>query len=263
MFDKPKLWKKSLYTTPSVIALCNIYEYDISKANISILRSAKKIDDEQYNYFMNMNRMERQITIGKMIKNDREITEILSKYLEASRFMFMMNNQINNMNVISIKKDAMFVTKECSNLTIDNNIHFTLRNTFQLFMKVNKLELYYGCDDDKDVLDIKGINDAKLEYHFGGYLKMLFELMRLIVKGLYKEALEYIRSFDDLYENRDLPIQFYREFNSTSGYRVINSDYCVYGADSLEYVDTSYNHNLNRQIYNVLLNYLFSTNIGG
>ena len=50
----------------------NIREYDISKANITMLYSANIISLEEYNRLCNVDKMERQITIGYLIKKNKE-----------------------------------------------------------------------------------------------------------------------------------------------------------------------------------------------
>ena len=48
------------------------YEYDIRKCNISVLRTLNIIDDDTYKRLYDAPRMERQVFVGKMMR-DKEV----------------------------------------------------------------------------------------------------------------------------------------------------------------------------------------------
>ena len=64
---------KMNYLTPSRYVSGRIIEYDLEKANISILYSKGMIDKDKYDLLYNSPKMFREIMIGNMIKDNREI----------------------------------------------------------------------------------------------------------------------------------------------------------------------------------------------
>ena len=64
-----ELYKAISYTTDiQCLKDCNIYEYDIAKANISVLFDRGLISSFYYNYLYNQDRMVRQV-VGRGLRN--------------------------------------------------------------------------------------------------------------------------------------------------------------------------------------------------
>ena len=55
----------------------NIWEYDIKQANISALRAFNRIDEDNYHRLSLVPKMQREIEIGKMIRDDKSIGDII------------------------------------------------------------------------------------------------------------------------------------------------------------------------------------------
>ena len=105
-----------------------IYEYDISKANINVLYSKKAIDKDTYDYLYNANRDTRQVYIGKLQKENKEIATILKAgIIEAKKWLFEANN-IHDYEVLSIKNDAVFIINRVLNYTQFSIIEFKCKN---------------------------------------------------------------------------------------------------------------------------------------
>ena len=67
-----------------------IREYDIQKANISILFDKGIISQQDYEYLYNSDRMERQIYIGKLQRSNKKITKALqSGIINAKKNLFL------------------------------------------------------------------------------------------------------------------------------------------------------------------------------
>ena len=144
-----------------------IYEYDISKANINVLYSKKAIDKDTYDYLYNANRDTRQVYIGKLQKENKEIATILKEgIIEAKKWLFETNN-INDYEVLSIKNDAVFIINRVLNYTQFGLIEFKCKNKYTSFYKLNNLEAYYLFDSfsKNEELEIKGISDNVLLFH--------------------------------------------------------------------------------------------------
>ena len=60
------LYKRTLYTKKVSYLINEIYEYDISKANVSILLESGMITQETYDMFCQMPKYQREVAIGYM-----------------------------------------------------------------------------------------------------------------------------------------------------------------------------------------------------
>ena len=92
-----------------IINTLYVKQNNLSKANINALLYTNRISQEEYNRFLNMDKKNREISIGLMIRNDRSIYKDIQKgIIEAKRKLFL-NNSIDNFEVVSIKNDAVFI----------------------------------------------------------------------------------------------------------------------------------------------------------
>lgn len=195
-----------------------IYEYDISKANINVLYSKKAIDKDTYDYLYNANRDIRQIYIGKLQKENKEITTILKAgIIEAKKWLFEANN-IHDYEVLSIKNDAVFIINRVLNRTQFGLIEFKCKNKYTSFYKLNNLEAYYLFDSfsKNEELEIKGISDNKLLLHKDYMLQLLKDIFYTIQTVNVEMAMRMLKDFYLEYINYLLPIEYYRTFNADS-----------------------------------------------
>ena len=111
---------------------------------------------------------------------------------------------------------------------------FVPKNTYTFYMKSMTLQIFYGYNQitNSEVLDIKGIKDIQLEYHRDYMVNFLCSLMYMIQNNTIEDTLQYYNNFYEQYINRKLPIEYYREFNSRSKFKV--------GRYLLDYIDLSY-----------------------
>lgn len=245
------MWKQTNYTTPLCFINNSIYEYDIRKANISILLKNNVISAETYNAFLNMDKMERQIKIGLMQKNNPELKNVLELGFEEARRLLIESNSIQKEEIVSIKKDAIFVTRQLV-YTSFPPIEFVLKNRYDLFVKTEypKLEFYYGMiDNEEENLDVKGIKDEALPIHYGTWMTFLCEFFGYLSHGQLQEAMTLLSTTSKNYINRSLPIEYYREFNSISHFRIMPgfvSEFTIDRADEScrGMLNIEYNYNL-------------------
>lgn len=250
------LYKEKRYT----IALPYIFnqyirEYDITKANINILFAKGVINEELYTKLYNADRMYRQVYIGKMIKSNERIQEVLNEGLIEYKQKFFEANDISDNNIVSIKNDAVFVLNTAPTILNFDNITFVHKNTYTSFMKLGDLEIYYGADINHEVIDIKGIKDNDLEMYHMDFLDIVINLFRHIQKNGAEIALRYITSVINSYVNFELPINTYRRFRSSNDY-IFNTYVSSYSTHYLEdnmenkrSLDVSYNFNLLRVMH--------------
>ena len=205
------LYKEKNYTI-QIPYVFNQYirEYDISKANISILFSKGVIDENLYAKLYNADRMYRQVYIGKMIKSNSQVQDELNNGIIEYKQKFFEVNNITDNDIISIKNDAIFILNKVPKILSFDKVNFTHRNTYTSFMKLFELEIYYGSDINSEVIDIKGIKDTDIEMYHMDFLSIILDYFRHIQKNGAEIALQYITFIKNSYINLELPINTYR-----------------------------------------------------
>lgn len=237
------LYEKHNYLNKDVEYLISneIIEYDMRSAGFNIIKKFKLLDDTKINHLESLPKDRRQITIGLYQRNNKEFAETLnSKFVEMRKLFFEANN-LNDDDVISIKKDAIITTKRCYN-TIFDNVEFAEKHVYTSYYYISKFELYVGPTK----IDLKGINDDKLKYHEDYMLDFLFKLFKLIETGSRKQIINNMIQFSNYYKRRELDIGYYRELNGDSLFRLnktFNGDLVgVPHVNDVNLIDISFNY---------------------
>ena len=249
----------------------NITEYDISKANINMLLSYGLITQEEYNKYINMPKMVREISIGKRMKNDngtyteegKLFLNAISEGIAKSKYLLLKNNNVPIENIIRVANDAIYINCDyklpITDLDINNNnvyIHFKSDNIYNIMLNLNQVTIFIYDNPMSDELrvDVKGINDRLLPKHE----KMLEFICNIItdMQRTGKESILY--SFNDFYEKyvrMELPIEYYREFNSNSAYKIKGTGYYIDSPNEadINIIDINYNISVLRLLYSIIL----------
>lgn len=253
MADYSNLYKRTNYTIDcSYVLNTSIYEYDMKSAGMNILYSLGLIDENSYEYLSNLPKTERNIQIGYLQKENKQLTKQLAEGFKEYRRQFFEANNIMDDDIVSIKKDALFIMRPI-NVTVFDSVVFVVKNIYTSLFKTLYLELYY--DSTHNVIDIKGINDARLKKdglyscfnnHNDYMLKQLKYLFKLKETNPSLGTSEFIK-FAVSYKNKELNSEFYRML---SGNPVFVTDLqSMLGSITLkEYdpefeLDISYNYN--------------------
>ena len=254
------LWEKINYSADcDYLTSTFIREYDIRKANISILFNKGIISQDEYNNYMNMDRMQRQIDIGIRIKNNSKLYEIIKDGIIEAKKMFFEVNNIEDNQILTIKNDAVFLINTVPKITKFSNIEFVEKNTYTSFYKLNKIEYYYFYDQftDKEILDIKGIGDEILKIHEKYFYEFLCVVFNSAQLDPIEETINIISNFYNQYINYKLDVQYYRRFDSTGLYDIkTNFMYSSFRADYIDesqkyYLDISYNASIIMELYKI------------
>lgn len=259
----PELYERKNYTLP-IKYLFNTYirEYDISKCNVNILLYKGIIDENEYIKIMNLSREYRQVHIGYILKDER-INKAFEEGLMEVRKSFLEMNELNEGDILSIKNDAIFVINKIPMCTTIGNIRFLNKNTYTSFLKLANMEIYYGLDkqSNTEVIDVKGINDSKLEFHKSGMLDIICNTLWYISNGDIPTVIDYIDDTYTKYISRQLSIDCYRNFDSMSMYDIVvgNHRYGLHHLnntpENLELIDISHNGNLLRELWTNVMEY--------
>lgn len=205
-----------------------IREYDIQKANISILYSYGAIDKNTYNRLYNAPRELRQIEIGLMLRNNPDLYDILSNGIQDAKKTLFEHNDLNESDILSIKNDAVFVIGKSLSETEFGLIKFVNKNTYTSYMLLGGIEIYYKKVssahlyqiDDVSTVEVKGIGDSNLELHRPFLLDFIIFIFECIEHGEYEHAVSSVKDFYQDYIELKLHIGYYREFNAQSLYRL-------------------------------------------
>lgn len=244
-----------------------IRSYDIRKANISVLREANCITEEQYNYLFNANKMEREIYIGKLIGSKTELSAILANGIKQAKKLFFEANGIEDSDILEINNDAVYVIgyKTVPVQQVSQYVYFKLEEEYTAFYRVKNISYYYGYNTvtRKEVLRAKGLGETATTLHERYMLDFLKELFKTAQMSGYEQAIRLLCIFYRNYVNKLLPIEFYRELNPQSMFRIdIYSKagaayYCDITDPSYRpYIDINYNEMILRE-FNKLLSYLY------
>lgn len=259
------LWSKKNFLAPySYIVAHHIYEYDIQKANINVLYELNLIDSDYYDRLCKMDRMSRQVEIGYLLKYNEGLSDKLSAGIELYRKKLFYSNNIEDMDVLSIKNDAVFIVDKILKNTVFGRVKFVLKNTYTTYVKLgDRLEVYFEYDSvtGNISLTIKGISDKKLELHRDYMASVIANTLYYIETGDLESGLTYITEIWNSYISYNLDIGFYRNFNSDSNYtiRVNNALYSIPFCDKkdIQSLDISCNFNIIRDLYGNLIHIYF------
>ena len=255
---KSELYKYDKYLDENIDYIFNkeIIEYDIKSAGLNIIKKYKLLDEKNISYLSKLDKLHRDIIIGKMQIKDKVFSKKLLEGFKECRKIFFDENEIENDDVLSIKKDAVFLLKRVKNTEFDN-IKFVNKNEYISYIKLNKYELYHNSN----ILHVKGINDDILKLHDNGindFLKTFFTMMEC--EPNENKIKKFLSEFAYEYKNRLLPINFYREFNEKSLFKTTISfqsglnSYLTNVEKDFNDLDISYNYlNVIRPLISILI----------
>lgn len=211
------LYEKDLYLNKDIQYLISneIIEYDMSNAGFNIIKYFKLLPESTIEYLDKLPKDKRTIRIGILERDDKELAKKMNDGFKKARKMFYEANDLTDDDILSIKKDALFITKRCHNLIFDN-IEFKEKNIYTSYYYFNKLEFYVG----KSKIDVKGINNNTLKLHQDFMLDFLFKIFKMIETTDRRIVVKNLMEFIDYYKNRLLDVGYYRELNRDSLFRL-------------------------------------------
>lgn len=261
---RSNLYQRSSYLLDIDFLINNtIYEYDLSKANISILRESNIISEDFYCKMYNANKNKREVTIGKMIRKDRRIGEALEAGFVQARQMFFDANDVEDNDVLSIKKDAIFLLRPANYTHFLNKLDFVQKNLYTSFYRIpaSRLEFYYSRHPvtHEEKLDVKGLGKLQIPLH-EQYMLEFLSVLFFIAETDILDALDTITRFIELYKRREVDLGFYRTFDPNSKFVIASSvnafdrflaDYLTNETDK-QYLDISYNLTILQELYKII-----------
>ena len=206
----------STYLNPDIEYLFNVdlMEYDCQDAGFSIIKQFNLLDDSTIRQLEGMDKMERHIQVGKLQGSDKEFSKrFMNKFAEVRNLFITMNDLTDN-DIISVKRDAIFTTKECKRTNF-GKVKFRIKNQYSSYLRFpenRNLEIYYA--DDK--IDIKGMGDMAIDRHRIYLIEFIRTLINYIEEQNASAGHRFFMNFIKKYKSSELEEEYYIEFNNVS-----------------------------------------------
>ena len=268
MLSCESLYRRDTYLNKNNELILNqpIIEYDLKSANTSLCRFYNLLSEKKIKEIENLPKHDRVVVIGKLQRNDREFKEKFNNAFKEMRRMFFEENQLDEEDILSVKKDAIFTFKRCKHTQFGDSCKFVKKNKYTSFIYLNRMiELYFnrgGICDNKPRVDVKGISDISLAKHEDYLLDFFAKLFTYLEDGDEKLLFKFISHFVSQYKHLQLPVGYYREFNNLSVIRVkdldatFNDERFLPFADPQNHLDIDYNFaNVIIPLINLILRY--------
>lgn len=206
--------EKTNYLNKNISYLKNIkiVEWDIKSAGFNVLKFRKILNEKDLEELEKLPKNRRTIKEGYLQKKHPYIAEEIMTTLSKVRKAFVILNQLKEWNILSIKKDAMFlINSNIKNNIIKDVFEFRNKNEYTSYIYLNKKEFYYNSNNGN--IDIKGLSNENKEKcttvinKIKGFLRSGEKLTN---EKLYLE----FKLFREKYLNRTLDCEFYRELDS-------------------------------------------------
>ena len=263
------IYEKSRYVAPyEWLINMNIQEWDLSKANISILRSLNLIDEEQYQSYLVMPKQNREVAIGCLRRDNPDIEKGYQEGIVYARRLFFDINSIDQENVLYIDNDSVTTVHSWNDQRagyirgeLTPYLNFRVKNRYTSLYRINEIDFLYFSDGKDERYRLKNINQERIEkYHSKYFLDFLLAIAYSIQSYGILDSLNMIERTYEKYVNRELPVQYYREFNSGNKYKIAVTPYHIYYSDigaDVNTVDIYHNSSIIRLFYKILMKEYF------
>ena len=206
------------YEIPRDYVSGRITEYDLRAANINCLKHLGLISDEEYNYFLNIPKQNREVEVGYLQREDIAVYNAISDEIKRVKFNFLTTNNVDPSTIVRIANDAVYINSfiDLQYLFFDDVYEFRIKGQYNVMLRLGKyITLFVKLNDNDYDVDVKGINDNKLFLH-ESFISFLCGIIFTIERVGNKEAIQMYNDFYEKYVKRELDISYYREFNSAS-----------------------------------------------
>lgn len=251
-----ELVKHDKYINNDINYLKNIEiaEYDIQHAGPSVIKHYKLLPDEEINKIFSMPKKEANIYVGKQILKYPDLGKKILEGIAIARQKFVTLNNIEEEDILSIRKDAIFIIKKNPKvLLIDEDFLFRKKNSYTSFIRLDGKEFYVNGKTKE--LDWKNLSDGMFELYNRPPLtvenyKILQDIRDILLKAerLNEDDLaRNLRMYVSNYKNKRLPIETYRNLNTGAfEVRFDNKDDIQYGTKKNR--KDTYRFEINKQI---------------
>ena len=240
------------YLCPERYVSGRITEYDIKQANINILLRSETIDRTEYDYLQSIPKQQREIIIGKKIKEDKSIDKVIKKGISDCKVALFDTNNIRSYEVIRIANDAVYINRvNPLNITKFDNVEFVPKSISNTYLKLRDLLFFINYENNNINVDIKGLG-TNYDIH-QPIISLIVNIVYDLELNGVKSAISQLQNIIDDYINKRLGIEYYREFNVRASYHVINTPFYLSTLDYLrDEIDINYNLFMLRELLSIL-----------
>lgn len=222
----------------------DIREYDMKAGGLSIIKQHKLLSQDKIDVLEKMDKIERNKQIGLYQKGHPELIDATNSGFIEARRLFCEANKLEEGDILTIKKDAIFVINKNCHETQFGSYNFSVKNLYHSYLYLNKIEFYYKSKDEP--MDIKNLSKDKVGLHTEYILDMLKDFIYLLSTNQTNKlpVVNWVIDFALAYRRRELAMGYYREMNDNSAY-MLNMDGRVIGieeTDDLEHLNILYNY---------------------
>ena len=256
-----ELSSKHNYLSPTKFLFSSsIFEYDIRQANINVLRAFGRLSESDYHRLSIADKRSREIEIGNWIAQDSTVYQTIQEGIQKAKLGLLASNKVRPTNVLRIANDAVYVisphplryTKFTINQDSDCYVEFVNKNHFTSYLSLGDVIILINSDGEGWDIDIKGISNDLIYLH-ENFISTICNLVQSREMGGVDMAAREFNNFFQEYVSKNLPVEYYREFNSGSGYRVKGAPFVILQAPPLNQIDIGYNLRLLRTLYAYLI----------
>lgn len=207
---------KTTWFNPSIEYIFNVdcVEYDMKDAGFNIIKQYRLLPSEKIIELERMGKgIERHIAIGKLQGADKLFSQQLTDKFAEMRRIFIESNKIDDNDIISVKKDAIFVIGERNKLKF-GLVEFAPKNKYSSYIRftnASNIEIYYS--DDK--LDVKQLGDSAVNKHRLYLIEFIKKIMEMI-ESKDERVKRFIIKFMMDYKAGILDDEYYIRLDRTS-----------------------------------------------
>jgi hypothetical protein len=217
-----------------------ITEYDLKDAGFTIIKHLNLLDNETIKYLESLDKDDRNKKIGKLQKHrdHRDLSEKMNNEFIRIRKEFVRQNELYKEDILSIKKDALFIIRKRPEVTvIDKDYIFRDKESFSSYFYVNDKEIFIKDGD----LVLKGFTKSISDNSDDNLLSYIKDFMILSEKLPRKTLFMRLSMFRDKYINLQLEPNMYRSLDDGL-FNMIDYKIDSINKEDLKYVDISHNY---------------------
>ena len=243
---------KENYLIPSRYVSGRIVEYDIKAANANVMYHEGLLNESQYKYFISLPKIDREIALGNL---QRQNNTIYRRYIEGIlkfRQKLIETNNIQEDEIIRIAKDAIYVNRfDDLKYTKFDNVEFAKKSESSNMIQLLDLIIFSKYINNTIDIDVKGLG-KNTELHQQFMLSLIANVIYMFERVSLLDSISYLTHMYEQYVKKQLPIGFYRQLNSQSGYLIPMYNMIVFEGSDLSMIDISYNITYLRELHNIL-----------
>lgn len=261
MDEVKEIISKKEYLIPSRYVSGRIIEYDMKAANISVLKNSNLLTDDQYTFLANLPKAIREKEVGLMERKDPSIYTSIAAGIKEAKLEFAGFNKLIPEQILRVANDAVYINSvtDLKFTKFGDYIEFRPKNEYNVFCKLGTVVVLCRFDPDGNIhIDIKGIGKNDV-YHKDFMIYTIMSTITLIERAGVKDAIDYLYEICEAYLRLDLPVGYYREFNSDSLFRFkyniggMNTCATAVYETSKPDLDINYNYAVLRELWSILV----------